>query len=203
MDLTETDEASLISLVREDNDDALRELMRRNEKIYSSVVGRFSFEHISGISQSEFVSEAPFRIREAAKKFDPLKGTKFSTFLHYEIRYALLKLYRNPRSTEVPVSPQSHVMLDIEAEDEYDEEQDLMDAGALQTFGDMLEGEDARVKEVFSLRYPKDGGDPKTWEEIGAAIGTSHEWARVLHNSFLKKVRKEVEKTFGKAITPR
>lgn len=203
MDLTQTDEADLISLVREDNDAALRELTRRNEKIYSSVVGRFSFEHISGISQSEFMSEAPFRIREAAKKFDPSKETKFSTFLHYEVRFALLKLYRNPRSTEVPVSPQSHVMLDIEAEDEYDEERDALNDKALELFGEMLKDEDGRVGEIIAMRYPMDGESPKTWEEIGEAIGTSHEWARVLHNNFLKKVRKAVEKALGNPITPR
>lgn len=203
MDLTTADDNDLISLVQEeDSDAALRELLRRNERVYTSVVNRFSFEHISGISQSEFLAEAPYRIREAAKCYDPTRGAKFSTHLHYEIKYALHKLYRKRSSMEVPVNPQSHVMLDIEA-DEYDEEQDAMDAKTLQLFSDMLAEEDADLQKLFAMRYPVDGSGPKTWQEIGEELGMSHEWARQLHASFLKKVKKQVEKTLSKATTPR
>lgn len=203
MDLTTADDNDLISLVQEeDSDAALRELLRRNEKVYASVVNRFSFEHISGISQSEFLAEAPYRIREAAIKFNPSKGAKFSTHLHYEIRFALHKLYRKRSSSEVLVSPQSHVMLDIEAE-EYDAEQDMLDAKVLQLFSGLLAEESEETLKIFALRYPADGGELKTWQEIGEEVGVSHEWARQLHASFLKKVKKQVEKSLGKAITPR
>lgn len=193
-DLSSLDDTALIGLINADGPDrdtALETLTDRHSGLYESVVGGFSFSNISGVSKEEILQQKHSVVYELAKKWNPEKKTKFSTFLYANIRWSLLNLYNKAESSDIPKSPFDPMMVEIVGEKEAhstDEQQAVLEFAAKFVESDG----DERVKEIFRLRYG--GEEIMTWHEIGDKLGMTYEWARTLHNKFIEKMRAALEK---------
>lgn len=232
MPLTHAEEIALAERIAQGDQAARDELILANLGLVGSVAKHFLGR---GMDFDDLVSEGNLGLIEAAKRFDPMIGTKFSTYaniwIKHAIRRALLergqtirvpahmarmitKWARTERALEARIH-RSVTFAEIADEMGLDEEKRTLvrlafqarrttgdHVGALDRPTDSLDREIAeqeraqetaersarlraalprlrpRDQAAISLWYGLGGEKPMSGREVGARIGTSHEWAR-------------------------
>ena len=97
------EEMELLNRVRENDDVAFEELLKRYEKIIQSVINSFDLEYGDfRISYDDLFQEGTIAFYEACKNFDEKYNTKFITFVYivikrriYHFYYSNMKKYKN------------------------------------------------------------------------------------------------------------
>ncbi|MBI4596434.1 MAG: RNA polymerase sigma factor RpoD/SigA [Candidatus Tectomicrobia bacterium] len=85
--LTREEEVALALRIREGDEKALNELVRRNLRYVVSVSNMYRG---CGLSLDDLISEGNIGLIQAAKRFDPDKGVKFITYAVWWIRQAIM-----------------------------------------------------------------------------------------------------------------
>lgn len=165
---------------------------------------KFAFKNpIRGVDQDETVSICMMGLVRAARKFNPGRGVRFSTYAYACMRSTLLQhiaLQKADRriinTMTTPFSGfQSSRTYDIadpagDDEDEHKEMKDLM-ATAL----DQIDG---RLASVLRLRFFRD----LTLEQIGAICGVTKERVRQLEQKALWQLRRILDPDGSEEFSP-
>lgn len=169
------------------------------------------------LSRDERVSAACWGLVQAARGFDPARGTRFSTYAYYCIRDALRLAHHALPVVHVPKYAATEARrgradlaalvragteaggsgsgdatalgwLESPAADDADAER-LLTAEGRAAIEDRLRPLDPRAARVLRLRLGLDDGRPRTLREVGAALHLTHERIRQIEVKALDVLR--------------
>lgn len=194
----------LVTAIKEQGDsNAIIELIHRHTGAYFAVVQRYAQTYPNVVKYSELADDKMFNIYKTVLDYDPTKGTKFSTYLSEKTDWLCKKLLRDdgrptklsvknedsldearedgsPATTLTDETPSGHV--------EETADRDLSIESILEEAGEV---KDKRFVEVLRYRHLQTA--PLTWREIGVKMGVSHEWARLIYEDNMERVRKRLK----------
>lgn len=194
LDEDKTDNELVSILAKDASSEALNALQARHAGIVTNVMHRFSRQAgISGSAIDDLLSDVPTVIFEAAKKFDASKSTKFSTWLWEAARfYTMNYSSRERRATRGRVEDSEYELENIPDKDPQPAELDKERLGLV--IEQITKEEDPRVQKIFRLRYFGGSRKKMTYASIAEKVGLSRQGVLFLHDNFLKKCRKNIEK---------
>jgi RNA polymerase primary sigma factor len=100
--LTPQQEIAIARLVRQGDQEAMQELVKRNLRFVISVAKKYQNR---GLPLSDLIGEGNVGLLTAARKFDPDQGVKFISYAVWWIRQAILaSLARQGRTVRVPLN---------------------------------------------------------------------------------------------------
>lgn len=165
---TVEEEKDLVRRVAAGDKEAEAELITRNLRLVMDVARRYQ---TPGASDEDLVQEGAIGLIKAARKFDPKRGYRFSTFAHWWVRQAISRFVKGPtRVIRLPEYLQDRIARTYRAKEDLAQEvgrdpsaeevgrETGMDADAVQEL--MLLSRDAS-----SLDAPVGGSDAITVEQ--------------------------------------
>ena len=100
--LTAQQEVAIARKVRQGDDEAMQELVKRNLRFVISVAKKYQNR---GMALTDLIGEGNVGLLTAARKFDPDQGVKFISYAVWWIRQAILSsLARQGRTVRVPLN---------------------------------------------------------------------------------------------------
>lgn len=198
---------SLINKIKEDNDsDCLTELINRHSGVYQYVIDKFSKTQSRFIDKNSFAEDKNFVIYESALEFDPTRNSKFSTFLANKAKWkCLTALTKEKKYNSISLDNSDSFISGLK---EVNEPKDLFsdctppsdfasNFEIFDLFYDMLEKEeDKRLKKIIDIRYNTYNNKLAPWREAAEKLNLSIQWVIVMHNKFINKVKKQIEKNY-------
>lgn len=192
------------------NDEELTRSIQQNEnaeQCLSVLIDRHSglcIDMINGyVSKSknetlrlELIREKDYQIYNTALKFDPNRGSKFSTYLGNEIKWKCLNIYNtNKRRKTVQVEEEliNYFSYGCPTQDDQD---------SSEIFNHIIaqanDHPDKRIAKIFTLRYIEGKkNNVMPWKNISEDLEMSIQGCINLHNSalaqFKNKIRKEIQ----------
>ena len=191
---TETD-LQLIKRLQAHPDDssAVDELTSRHSGIYINMVTLYT--PASSLSnRNELLAEKAYHIYQAALKYDPHKGAKFSTYLGNETKWMCLNIYnKNKRSPEVIVED---IVLELNQDFRTEEiRENNLDKELFCSIMDAVNRySDKRISKIFHLRYVE-GHKNKVmpWKLVSQELGMSIQGCINIHDSTIKKIKNKLK----------
>jgi RNA polymerase sigma factor (sigma-70 family) len=176
-----------------DIENSLTELVYRHSGIYLDMVNNYASPNNPFIDYHELIQDKEYKIYDAAIKYDPDRGAKFSTYLGNETKWMCLNLYnRNKRrpafqSEFIENMPESNDIQDDTIADSI--RQDLFN----KVLSIIKKHPDKRVEKIFEMRYivgTKNKVMP--WKQIGDKMDLSIQGCINIHNSAVEHVQEEL-----------
>lgn len=207
--LTREEEQDLARTLRSKTADA-SEKARARERLTNAnlkLVVTLAKRHTrSGLSLHELIAEGNVGLIKAVERFDPKRGTRFSTYAAYWIRRAIQLAVRrlkrgapegqDPEETDPPAG--RTVRLDAlfglsDPDRDGELEQSRLDLEQIRRVIDELGGREA---EILRLRYGlTPGGEPLTLNEIGRKLGITRERVRQIEERAIRKLQRVCRRT--------
>jgi RNA polymerase primary sigma factor len=219
------EEIILARKIRNGDQDALQELVKRNLRFVISVAKKYQNR---GLPLIDLIGEGNVGLLTAARKFDPDQGVKFISYAVWWIRQSEIlrqKLNREPTPEELshltglsvevvqslaalntsdvrldaPMDPEGDRSL-IErfvADEMPDTEEEAMNRFLNDEIEQALSTLPPRDAKVLRLYFGLEGGREHTLEEIGSMLGVTRERVRQLRDRALKRLR---EGDVGRAL---
>ena len=169
---------------------SLSELVDRHSGIYFDVVNRYVPTTSTYCDKQELFDDRDFNIYNAALKYDPEKGAKFSTFLGNETKFVCLNAYN--RAKKKPLISRSPDNLDfIEKEDE----NTIMDGILLKEINTLIKkNADPRVAKIFHMRYNEGNGNRTLpWNKIAPHVGLSIQGCINVHDMEIRNLKRKLK----------
>lgn len=173
----------------ENADDHLRELVNRHSGIYIEMINNYVPSTTIFTNKHELINDKDYNIYQAALKYDPTRGAKFSTYLGNETKWMCLNIYnKNKKNPEVSVEElYSEISNDL-AKSEHEESirQELFNK-VIEIIKDYP---DERIIKIFTMRYI-DGSKNKTmpWKSVSEEIDMSIQGCINIHDSTINKLK--------------
>jgi RNA polymerase sigma factor (sigma-70 family) len=171
---------------------AIQEIISRHSGIFIDIINHYVPCNNPFCNKDELIEDKCFYIYKAAMKYDPNRGTKFSTHLGNEAKWLCLNTYnKNKNKLEIPSSDTA-----------YDTGQTVnphREAARNESYRKILEiingHPDDRVKKIFNMRYIE-GEQNKVmpWKRISAELEMSIQGCINIHNSTVKKIKTKLKK---------
>ena len=176
-----------------DVEDSLCELVNRHSGIYLDMVNSYASPSSPFIDYDGLIQDKEFKIYNAAVKYDPDRGAKFSTYLGNETKWMCLNLYnRNKRRPAF----QSEFIENMAENNDLNEDtisesikQDLFN----KVLSVIKQHPDTRVEKIFEMRYII-GSKNKVmpWKKIGDAMNLSIQGCINIHNSAIEDIQQQL-----------
>ena len=176
--------------------------MNARDKLISSnlkFVARIAKQYQGrGLSYADLIAEGNVGLIKALDKFDGERGYKIISYSVWWIKQTILEALakRNasddedlPLDYEKPLGPddeQNEVVDDSFVNDGLERTQQLERDEIIRVLMEYL---NQREKNIITKYYGRDGGKPKTLEEIGMEYGLTKERIRQIKNTSFKKMR--------------
>jgi hypothetical protein len=139
--------------------------------------------------RQELIDDKDYQIYESALKFDPHRGTKFSTYLGNEIKWRCLNIYnKSKRHKHIPVEENlinyfSYLSRDNECNESEKFNEVIKKA---QSYSDK------RIGKIFHLRYViGKNNSVMPWKNISSQLNMSIQGCINIHNSFIENFKKQ------------
>ena len=187
----ELDDKDLCKLIKDnpENEMPLRELVERHSGIYFRFIHKYLSSEANIELKNDYLTEANLIIFEAAKKYDPNRGMKFSSFLGNETRFLCLNILNKQKREPETINSDSDEVKQIV---DKSEPRDVKIQKVMSKFKAELETyPDVRAKELFRQRYFTED-TVKPWREIAPSMNLSIQGCINIHNSTLKKLSKSI-----------
>jgi DNA-directed RNA polymerase specialized sigma subunit len=184
----------------------LRYLVDRYSGIYYMMAHRYfpsgSWNDGSILNDRDFVfGSSTVIILDAAKKYDPTRGAKFSTHVGNQARWFCLNFINKSRNADLD---QYHGNLDLTdpRDDEELQNQVNMEIAA-KIIAEIAKMKDDRLSKIFSMRYLESKGKRLTpWSKIHKHIAHRNDPDKCvsiqrcidMHNAAVAKVRRSMKK---------
>jgi len=175
-----------------ESEKSLQILIDRHSGLCVDMINSYVNKNNNESLRSELIKEKDYQIYISALKFNPTKGSKFSTYLGNEIKWKCLNIHnRNKKRQTIPVE---ETLIDYFSYISKDAEQTDHD-----TFNSIIEytksHPDKRVAKIFNLRYViGNNNSVMPWKKISKEIGMSIQGCINIHNSTLKKIKNKIRK---------
>jgi len=188
----EIEDSELISNIQKEVDieESLEELVNRHSGIYLEMVNNYASPNNPFIDYEELIQDKEYKIYNAAKKYDPDRGAKFSTYLGNETKWMCLNIYnRNKRRPAF----QNDFIENMPENNDFNEDtisesikQDLFN----KVLSVIKKHPDTRVEKIFEMRYII-GTRNKVmpWRKIGESMNLSIQGCINIHNSAIEHVQ--------------
>lgn len=173
-----------------DVEQSLSELINRHSGIYLDMVNSFLRNCENQSLRDDIINDKDYMIYNSALKYDPEKGTKFSTFLGNEAKWACLNA-SNKQRKYLEMTDQNFDFEQLRHETNIHKIN--IQEEILKSFQKELENvTDDRVKKIFEMRY---SGLKKLtpWRKISKKMNLSIQGCINIHNSALKKISKNIK----------
>jgi len=174
-------------------EESLEELVSRHSGIYLEMVNSYASPNNPFIDYEELIQDKEYKIYNAAMKYDPDRGAKFSTYLGNETKWMCLNLYnRNKRRPAF-----QNEFIENMAENNDLNEDTISESIKQDLFNKVLsvikDHPDSRVEKIFEMRYIvgiKNKVMP--WKKIGESMNLSIQGCINIHNSAIEHVQQEL-----------
>tara|TARA_R100000808_G_C2152693_1_gene162306 strand:- start:3918 stop:4508 length:591 start_codon:yes stop_codon:yes gene_type:complete len=184
----------LIQAVQEgvDADACLREIVNRHSGIYIEMVNYFMPNSMPFVNRTDLIDDKEYNIYRAVMKYDPTKGTKFSTHLGNETKWMCLNLYnKNKKYSQVEFDENFLSSL-------HDEQKPYQDEIKRELFNKVIEitksHPDTRVGTIFEMRYVVGNKNRvMPWKRIGEHLNMSVQGCINIHNNTLEKIKTKLQ----------
>lgn len=175
-----------------DVEQSLQELVNRHSGIYFEIINQYVPDNSIYCDKQELFNDKELYIYNAALKYNPNKGTKFSTFLGNETKWVCLNTYN--KAKKKPTFSKTNEDLDLIKGLDC-----LHDTSSNQTFVkevyEMVEKHpDKRVGKIFKMRY-NDGENNKVmpWKLIAPHVDLSIQGCINVHNAVIKDLKRKLK----------
>ena len=193
--LDEKTDLELISLVKERKNCTtyLQELINRHSGIYIEMVNQYMPQNMPFVSRVDLIDDKEYNIYKAILKYDPTRGTKFSTHLGNETKWMCLNLYnKNKKYSQVEFDENFLSSL-------HDNNKPYQDEIKRELFNKVIEiaqdHPDARVGTIFEMRYVIGNKNRvMPWKKIGKELNMSVQGCINIHNNTLKQLKHKLQK---------
>ena len=178
-----------------DTEKCLEVLINRHSGLCIDMINGYISQNYNETLRQELIKEKDYQIYHSALRFDPDRGSKFSTYLGNEIKWKCLNIYNKTKKRQtVPVEESlinyfSYGVTPSEFSDKSEIFENIMDQAKTHP--------DKRVWIIFNLRYIE--GKKNTvmpWKNISEHLKMSIQGCINIHDSALKqfttKIRKEI-----------
>tara|TARA_Y100001963_G_scaffold56242_2_gene78732 strand:+ start:130 stop:714 length:585 start_codon:yes stop_codon:yes gene_type:complete len=169
---------------------SLEELVNRHSGIYFDIVSRYVPAGSTMCDRQELFEDKNFNIYNAALKYDPEKGAKFSTFLGNETKFVCLNAYN--KAKKKPLITKAPEDLDFI---EKEEETTIIDKVLLKEIYAMVKkNADPRVSKIFDLRYNEGSGNKVLpWNQIAPHVGLSIQGCINVHDMEIRNLKRKLK----------
>lgn len=185
----------LIELIKKNSnaEACLQVLIDRHSGLCVDMINNYCARSHNQSTHEELMKDKDFQIYSSALKFDPEKGSKFSTYLGNEIKWKCLNIYnRNKTRKTIPVEENlinyfSYINQEPNESESHSIFQDIINHAK--------SDKDERVGKIFELRYVE--GKHNTvmpWKNISKKIGMSIQGCINIHDSALRKIKHKIRK---------
>ncbi len=187
------DDNSLINNIKKEKntDESLQSLVNKHSGIFYDMINRFVPADSKVCSKEDMMRDRDLLIYNSALKFDPSKGTKFSTFLGNETKWMCLNSYNKEIRKKCETIPPE----EIDFLDKIDFN-DNIDLNLLNEIYFIIDKHpDLRVSKIFKMRY-KEGEKSKcmAWKHIGKAVGLSIQGCINIHDNVVNELKNKILK---------
>jgi RNA polymerase sigma factor (sigma-70 family) len=185
--LTAAEEGRLALLVREGDRDARNRMVEANVALVAHLARRLRPAD-SPVPHVDLVQEGVLGLMQAVERFDPARGTRFSTYASWWIRGAILQALRQAPSQQHSLTGEDGTVDDLPAE-----ERDPLEGVAREDLQAelpaLLDTLPAHGRRVVALRYGLDGGEGRSVAETARELGTSQARVRRIEEHALARLR--------------
>lgn len=192
LQMNKAKDIDLVAEVKQSNcNDSVVKLFERHKKLCMSIIYKLSKRFNTYMLLDELKDEMHHTIYLSAKKYDPLRSTKFSTFLANEMKWAFFnkmnKLIKN----------QNHIKLNDFIGINQEDQKDQTSESIYNISMDMLNNiHDVRVIKIFKLRYhigKSNSNKVMPWHEVGTVMGLSSQGCINLHSIGIKFIKEKLK----------
>jgi len=171
----------------------LNQIIDRHSGIYIEMVNSYVPDNSSLIDKADLIEDKNFNIYRAVLKFDPSRGTKFSTYLGNETKWMCLNLYNKKKKHQEVLYESSDFdkLQHASTNSTFDLKRDIFD----QVIRMAETHPDSRVSKIFNMRYVE-GQKNKVmpWQKIGENLKMSIQGCINIHNSALTTFKQKLIK---------
>ena len=140
-------------------------------------------------NKAELINDKEYNIYQAALKYDPTRGAKFSTYLGNETKWMCLNIYnKNKKNPEISVED---LYLEISDDFSKSEHEESIKQELFNKVMELIKNyPDERIAKIFTMRYI-DGSKNKTmpWKNVSEEIDMSIQGCINIHDSTINKLK--------------
>jgi len=170
----------------------LAEIIDRHSGIFLDIVNSYVPDNSNLIRKTDLIEEKNFYIYQAVLKYDPDRGTKFSTYLGNETKWMCLNLYnKNKKNPHVPY--ENHM---LEKNYYLNNSEETLDRDTFNKVMDLArEHNDQRVYTIFHMRYViGEKNKVMPWQKIALELNMSIQGCINIHNAAINKFKQKLIK---------
>ena len=178
----------------QNSDTCLNVLIDRHSGLCVDMINSYMSKNYNESLRRELLNEKDFQIYNSALKYNPEKGSKFSTYLGNEIKWRCLNIYnKNKKRKTIQVEEDLinhfNFINTKPADDKMEIFEDIISHASTHP--------DYRVGKIFNLRYVVGKNNSvMPWKLISKDLGMSIQGCINIHDSalnfFKNKIRKEI-----------
>lgn len=175
-----------------DSEDSLKELVNRHSGIFYEIINKLVPKNSELCSRKDLFDDREIHIYNTALKYDPSKGTKFSTFLGNETKWLCLNTYNKAKRKYMDTRPPE----ELDFLDKIENCDTIQDTNLLNEIYFLINRyPDPRVSTIFRMRY-KEGDRHKclSWSRIGEEVGLSIQGCINIHNQIIEDLKNKTLK---------
>ena len=191
------DEFLVQSIQRNTNaEECLNILIDRHSGLCIDMLNGYVSKHQNDGLRQELIKEKDYQIYSSALKFNPDKGSKFSTYLGNEIKWKCLNIYnKNKRRKTVPVEENLINYFSYGCTENHNSPNDEIFSNIINQANTHA---DPRVGQIFQLRYVEGKNNSvMPWKNISEKLKMSIQGCINIHDAAIKKfgnkIRKEIK----------
>lgn len=192
-DILKIPDIELVSRIKENAcSDSFNELARRHSNLFYKVCQNYIKTLMSlGYCQTDIFEERDIVLFEAILKFNPDKGAQFSTWLgNYSRFFCLNKITAAKNMPEVGTEEEMEAVFNDTSVKAFENKQPQVNLdGVFKTLDTVR---DARMTNIFKLRYDPNQRKKRTWANIANQLGLTVQTTIQLHKKGLKLLQEEI-----------
>tara|TARA_Y100000361_G_scaffold69343_1_gene61204 strand:- start:8078 stop:8671 length:594 start_codon:yes stop_codon:yes gene_type:complete len=177
---------------QENTEECLDVLIQRHSGLCIEMINSFISQSYNESLRRELIRDKDYQIYCSALKFDPDRGSKFSTYLGNEIKWKCLNLYNKSKKRKtVPVEEDVIEYFSYSNKNKEESNVDLF----LNIISHAKKFPDKRIGKIFNLRYVVGKNNSvMPWRMVSNQIKMSIQGCINLHNTAITQIRKKIDK---------
>ncbi len=192
-DITKLLDIVLVTRIKETAcSECFNELAKRHSNLFYKVCQTYIKTLVAlGYCPTDIFEERDVVLFESILKFNPDKGAQFSTWLgNYTRFFCLNKITAAKNMPEVGTEEEMEQVFNEKSVDEFENKKQIVDLKSI--FKTLHTVRDARITNVFKLRYDPNLRKKRTWANIAAQLKLSVQATINLHKKGIRLLREEI-----------